>query len=56
MSALFSGIRSKLIAIIIFFIGLPLSVVGYASYESASRAILAQTQEQFGKPAVKTAL
>ncbi len=45
---MFSSIRSKLITIIIFLIGLPLLAVGYASYDSASRAILAQTQEQLG--------
>jgi hypothetical protein len=52
---MFSSIRSKLIAIIIFLIGLPLLAVGYASYDTASRAILAQTQEQLGNLAVKTA-
>lgn len=52
---MFSSIRSKLVAIFIFLIGLPLLLVGYSSYETASRAILYQSQEQLGNLAVKTA-
>ncbi|AFM23543.1 PAS domain-containing sensor histidine kinase [Desulfomonile tiedjei] len=52
---MFSSIRSKLIAIFIFLIGLPLLLSGYSAYEAASRAILAQTEEQLGNLALKTA-
>ncbi|MDD5204658.1 MAG: cache domain-containing protein [Desulfobacterales bacterium] len=52
---MFSSIRSKLISVLIIFGGLPLLVVGYLSYESASRALLLQTQEQLGNVADKTA-
>lgn len=52
---IFSSIRSKLISILVILGGLPLLIVGYLSYESASRALLFQTKEQLGNVADKTA-
>ncbi|MEA3434942.1 MAG: cache domain-containing protein [Thermodesulfobacteriota bacterium] len=52
---MFSSIRSKLIAILIILGVIPLLVVGYLSYRSASDALLSQTKEQLGNLADKTA-
>jgi len=52
---MFSSIRSKLIAILIILGVIPLLVVGYFSYRSASDALLSQTKEQLGNLADKTA-
>ncbi|MBW1820641.1 MAG: hypothetical protein JRI92_02590, partial [Deltaproteobacteria bacterium] len=52
---MFSSIRSKLIAILIILGVIPLLVVGYFSYRSASDALLSQTKEQLGNLANKTA-
>lgn len=52
---MFSSIRSKLIAILIILGVIPLLVVGYLSYRSASNALLSQTKEQLGNLADKTA-
>ena len=52
---MFSSIRSKFIVILLLFGGLPMLIVGYLSYESASRALLSQTKEQLGNVAEKTA-
>ena len=52
---MFSSIRSKLIAILIILGVIPLLVIGYLSYRSASDALLSQTKEQLGNLADKTA-
>jgi len=52
---MFSSIRSKFIVILLLFGGLPMLIVGYLSYESASRALLSQTKEQLGNVVEKTA-
>lgn len=52
---MFSSIRSKLIAILFTLGIIPLLVVGYLSYQSASNALLSQTYEQLGNVADKTA-
>jgi len=52
---LFSSIRSKFIAIFVILGLIPLLVMGYFSYNSASNALLLQTQEQLGNLADKTA-
>jgi len=52
---MFSSIRSKLIAILIILGMIPLLVVGYLSYRSASDALLSQTKEQLGNLSDKTA-
>lgn len=52
---MFSSIRSKFIVILLLFGGLPMLIVGYLAYESASRALLSQTKEQLGNVVEKTA-
>ncbi|BBO87741.1 PAS domain-containing sensor histidine kinase [Desulfosarcina ovata] len=52
---LFSSIRSKFIGVLVLFGSLPMLIVGYLAYESASRALLSQTQDQLGNVAAKTA-
>ena len=52
---LFSSIRSKFIAIFFILGVMPLVVVGYYSYKTASDALLLQTTEQLGNLADKTA-
>ena len=52
---LFSSIRSKFIAIFVILGVMPLIVVGYFAYKSASNALLLQTREQLGNLADKTA-
>lgn len=52
---MFSSIRSKFIVILFLFGGLPMLIVGYLSYERASRALLSQTKEQLGNVVEKTA-
>lgn len=52
---LFSSIRSKFIAIFFILGVMPLVVVGYYSYKTASDALLVQTTEQLGNLADKTA-
>lgn len=52
---LFSSIRSKLIALLLVLVGLPLMIAGYLSYRSATDALLKQTRRQFGSLAGKTA-
>lgn len=52
---LFSSIRSKFIAIFVILGVMPLIVVGFFAYKSASNALLLQTREQLGNLADKTA-
>ena len=52
---LFSSIRSKFIAIFVILGVMPLMIVGYFTYKSASNALLLQTREQLGNLADKTA-
>ena len=52
---LFSSIRSKFFAIFFILGVMPLVVVGYYSYKTASDALLLQTTEQLGNLADKTA-
>jgi len=52
---MFSSIRSKLLAILFILGVIPLLIVGYLSYQSASYALLSQTKEQLGNVADKTA-
>jgi PAS domain S-box-containing protein len=52
---MFSTIRTKLIAIFIILGVIPILIVGYLSYQSASNALLFQAQEQLGNVADKTA-
>ncbi len=52
---LFTGIHSKFIAIFIILGVIPLILVGFFAYKSASNALLLQTREQLGNLADKTA-
>ncbi|WP_299980283.1 PAS domain-containing sensor histidine kinase [Desulfobacula sp.] len=52
---LFSSIRSKFIAIFVILGLMPLIIVGFFAYNSASNALLLQTSEQLGNLADKTA-
>lgn len=52
---LFPSIRSKFIAILVILGVIPLIVVGFFAYKSASNALLLQTREQLGNLADKTA-
>ncbi|MCD4674617.1 MAG: PAS domain S-box protein [Desulfobacula sp.] len=52
---LFSSFRSKFIATFVILGVLPLIIVGYFAYKSASNALLLQTREQLGNLADKTA-
>jgi PAS domain S-box-containing protein len=52
---LFSSIRSKFIAIFVILGVMPLILVGFFAYNSASNALLLQTREQLGNLADKTA-
>ena len=52
---LFPSIRSKFIAIFVILGLIPLILVGYFAYKSASNALLLQTREQLGNLADKTA-
>ncbi|MCD4742659.1 MAG: HAMP domain-containing protein [Desulfobacteraceae bacterium] len=54
-NSLFSSIRSKFIAIFVILGVIPLIVVGFFAYKSASNALLLQTGEQLGNLADKTA-
>lgn len=51
----FSSIRSKFIAIFVILGVMPLILVGFFAYKSASNALLLQTREQLGNLADKTA-
>ncbi|MEJ2157864.1 MAG: histidine kinase dimerization/phospho-acceptor domain-containing protein [Desulfobacteraceae bacterium] len=51
----FSSIRSKLIALLLVLVGLPLLITGYLSYRSTTQALLKQTTHQMGNLAEKTA-
>ena len=51
----FSSIRSKFIAIFFILGVIPLIIVGFFAYKSASNALLLQTREQLGNLADKTA-
>ncbi len=51
----FSSIRSKLIALLLVLVGLPLLIAGYLSYQSTTRALLNQATHQLGNLAEKTA-
>jgi PAS domain S-box-containing protein len=51
----FTGIRSKFIAIFVILGVIPLIIVGFFAYKSASNALLLQTTEQLGNLADKTA-
>ncbi|MCP4024435.1 MAG: hypothetical protein GY729_21510, partial [Desulfobacteraceae bacterium] len=51
----FSSIRSKFIAILVILGVIPLIVIGFFAYLSASNALLQQTREQLGNLADKTA-
>lgn len=51
----FSSIRSKFIAIFLILGVMPLILVGFFAYKSASNALLFQTREQLGNLADKTA-
>jgi PAS domain S-box-containing protein len=51
----FSSIRSKLIALLLVLVGLPLLITGYLSYRSTTQALLKQTTRQLGNLAEKTA-
>jgi PAS domain S-box-containing protein len=51
----FSSIRSKFIAIFVILGVIPLIIVGFFAYKSASNALLLQTREQLGNLADKTA-
>ncbi len=52
---LFSSIRSKSIAIFVILGVIPLIIVGFFVYKTASNALLIQTREQLGNLAQKTA-
>ena len=52
---LFSSIRSKFIAIFVILGVMPLIIVGFFAYKTASNALLLQTREQLGNLADKTA-
>ncbi len=52
---MFSSIRSKFIAIFVILGVIPLIIVGFFAYKSASNALLLQTREQLGNLADKTA-
>lgn len=54
-NSFFSSIRSKFIAIFVILGVIPLIIVGYFAYKSASNALLLQTREQLGNLADKTA-
>lgn len=51
---IFSSIRSKLIALLLVLVGLPLLIAGYLSYQSTTQALLKQTTHQLGNLAEKT--
>lgn len=52
---IFSSTRSKLIALLLVLVGLPLLIAGYLSYQSTTQALLKQTTHQLGNLAEKTA-
>ena len=52
---LFSSIRSKFISIFVILGVMPLIIVGFFAYKTASNALLLQTREQLGNLADKTA-
>ena len=52
---MFTSIRAKLITILIILGVLPLSIVSFLAYETASDALLYQAEEQLGNIGEKTA-